>query len=55
MSFYPTRNRECQKHSKKIKKIEKHHNGLFIAKISGERLRKIEKKNRFDEFLPEQE
>ena len=28
----------------------------FLAKISGERQRKIEKKkNRFDEFLPEQE
>ena len=29
MSFYPTRNREFQKNSKKIKKIKKHNYGFF--------------------------
>ena len=29
---YPTRNRKFQKNSKKIKKIEKYHNGFFSTR-----------------------
>ena len=45
INSYPTRNREFQNNSNKIKKIEKHHYGFFQAKNGWERPRKREKKN----------
>ena len=55
-SFYPTRNRELQKNSKKIQKIKKHHYGFFSRK-NGMRLAKKEKKKNYhsDQLLPDQE
>ena len=51
MGFYPTRKRKCQKNSKTIQKIRKHHHSYFQAKIGWERPRKRENKNnRSDEF-----
>ena len=43
MSFYPTRNREFQKKSKKFKKLKNTIMASFKAKIRWERLRKCEK------------
>ena len=63
MSFYPTRNREFQKNSKKIQKIKKHHYHFFsspnkLGNAEKERklkIKKKKKKNRFDEFIPDPE
>ena len=56
ISSYPTRNREFQNNSKKIKKIKKHHYGFFSSK-NGTRLAEKEKKKiyRPDQLLPDQE
>ena len=51
MNSYPTRNREFQKIAKKFEKLENNIMALFQAKISWQRPRKREKKNRSDEFL----
>ena len=54
MNSYSTRNREFQKKVKKFKKLKNTIMDSFQAKISWERPRKSEnKKNRFDEFLPD--
>ena len=53
MSSYPTWNREFQKNSKKIKKLENTIMASFQAKIEWERPRKRENKsNHSDQFLP---
>ena len=54
MSSYKTDNRKLKKNSKKIDKIKKNTiMASFQAKISWERLRKREKKNHFNDFLPD--
>ena len=57
ISFYPTRNRQFQKYNKKIQKTKKHHCGFFSSQnrlgIASKERKK--KKNRSDEFLPDQE
>ena len=50
MCSYPTRNKNSQK---KFKKLENTIIASFQAKIGCERLRKREKKNRLDVFLPD--